>query len=100
MVTVVAAEPREPICLVLEEFAVQPRNGNSSKLTEREMEVLSWVARGKANWAISRILDLSPGTVRKHLQNIYAKLGVENRTAAAICAAEIVRAIGQDWPPF
>ena len=100
MVTMVAAEAREPICLVLEEFAVQPRNGNSNKLTARETEVLSWVAKGKANWAISRILGLSPGTVRKHLQNIYAKLGVENRTAAAICAVEILRSIGQDWSSF
>jgi len=61
------------------------------KLTQRETEVLSWVAQGNANWTIGKILNLSPATVRKHLQNIYSKLGVENRTAAALCALEILR---------
>ena len=51
-------------------------------LTPREREVLSWVARGKTNAEIARLLWLSPGTVRKHLENVYAKLGVRTRTAA------------------
>jgi len=55
-------------------------------LTPREAEVLVWVARGKANRDIAEILTLSPRTVNKHLEQIYAKLGVENRTAAAACA--------------
>jgi DNA-binding response OmpR family regulator/DNA-binding CsgD family transcriptional regulator len=60
-------------------------------VTEREAEVLLWIARGKSNRDIAQILDLSPRTVNKHLEQIYAKLGVENRTAAA---ALTVRTLG------
>jgi DNA-binding NarL/FixJ family response regulator len=52
-------------------------------LTSREAEVLLWLGRGKANRDIAEILGLSPRTVNKHLELIYAKLGVENRAAAA-----------------
>ena len=51
-------------------------------LTRREREVLSWVARGKTNAEVARLLWLAPSTVRKHLENVYAKLGVSTRTAA------------------
>ena len=53
------------------------------QLTAREADVLVWVARGKSNRDIGEILGLSPRTVNKHLEQIYAKLGVENRTSAA-----------------
>jgi DNA-binding response OmpR family regulator len=56
-------------------------------LTSREGEVLSWLSKGKTNRDIAQILGLSPRTVDKHLEQIYAKLGVENRTAAAAVAA-------------
>lgn len=52
-------------------------------LTARELQVLSWVARGKTNGEVAQILWITPATVRKHLENIYAKLGVRTRTAAA-----------------
>ncbi len=52
-------------------------------LTTRESEVLLWLGRGKSNRDIAEILALSPRTVNKHLELIYAKLGVENRAAAA-----------------
>ena len=52
-------------------------------LTAREREVLAWVARGKTNPEIAELLWVSPGTVRKHLENVYGKLGVNTRTAAA-----------------
>jgi DNA-binding CsgD family transcriptional regulator len=52
------------------------------QLTPRERQVLSWVARGKTNAEIARLLWLAPSTVRKHLENVYAKLGVNTRTAA------------------
>jgi DNA-binding NarL/FixJ family response regulator len=55
-------------------------------LTTREAEVLLWVARGKSNRDVGEILGLSPRTVNKHLEQIYEKLGVENRTAAAALA--------------
>ena len=52
-------------------------------LTEREAEVLFWLARGKTNRDIAQILSMSPRTVNKHLETVYRKLSVENRTAAA-----------------
>jgi DNA-binding CsgD family transcriptional regulator len=52
------------------------------QLTAREREVVSWVARGKTNAEIAQLLWLAPSTVRKHLENVYAKLGVKTRTAA------------------
>ena len=55
-------------------------------LTTREGEVLSWLSKGKTNRDIAQILGLSPRTVDKHLEQIYSKLGVENRTAAAAIA--------------
>jgi len=61
-------------------------------LTLREAEVLAWIARGKPSRDIGEILGLSPRTVNKHLEQIYAKLGVENRSAAATLA---VRTIGR-----
>jgi DNA-binding response OmpR family regulator/DNA-binding CsgD family transcriptional regulator len=57
-------------------------------LTTREAEVLLWIGRGKSNKDIAEILALSPRTVNKHLEQIYTKLGVENRTAAAALAAK------------
>lgn len=55
-------------------------------LTDREAEVLFWLARGKTNREIAQILSMSPRTVNKHLEPVYRKLSVENRTtAAAIC---------------
>ena len=60
-------------------------------LTTREAEVLSWLSKGKTNRDIAQILGLSPRTVDKHLEQIYAKLGVENRTAAAAIATSTGR---------
>lgn len=59
-------------------------------LTAREAEVLLWIARGKANRDIGEILGLSPRTVNKHLEQIYQKLGVENRASAAVRAAHVL----------
>jgi DNA-binding response OmpR family regulator/DNA-binding CsgD family transcriptional regulator len=55
-------------------------------LTTREGEVLQWLSKGKTNRDIAQILGLSPRTIDKHLEQIYSKLGVENRTAAAAIA--------------
>ncbi|SFB51866.1 two component transcriptional regulator, LuxR family [Rhizobium sp. NFR07] len=56
-------------------------------LTARESEVLVWIAKGKSNRDIGEILGLSSRTVNKHLEQIYVKLGVENRASAAVKAA-------------
>jgi DNA-binding response OmpR family regulator/DNA-binding CsgD family transcriptional regulator len=56
------------------------------ELTEREAEVLFWLSRGKTNIEIGQILSMSPRTVNKHLEPVYRKLSVENRTTAvAVC---------------
>jgi DNA-binding response OmpR family regulator len=59
-------------------------------LTVRESEVLLWIAKGKSNRDIGDILGLSSRTVNKHLEQIYVKLGVENRASAAVKAAHIL----------
>jgi DNA-binding CsgD family transcriptional regulator len=58
-------------------------------LTEREAEVLHWVAEGKTNPEIAVILSISPRTAQKHVENLLSKLGVETRTAAARIALEM-----------
>jgi DNA-binding response OmpR family regulator len=57
-------------------------------LTEREAEVLLWISRGKANREISEILGISPRTVNKHLEQIFEKMGIENRASAAAAAVK------------
>jgi len=63
-------------------------------LTRREAEVLYWVIKGKTSPDIGEILGSSPRTVNKHLEHIYEKLGVENRTAAANLALSRLRPFG------
>ena len=63
----------------------------SFKLTPREAEVLYWVVKGKINRDIGDILGSSPMTVKKHLERVFAKLGVETRTAAAAMAMSRIR---------
>ena len=63
----------------------------SFKLTAREAEVLYWVVKGKINRDIADILGSSPATVKKHLERVFAKLGVETRTAAAGMAMNRIR---------
>ena len=55
-------------------------------LTGRGSEVLLWLAKGKSNSEIGMILDVSPRTINKHLEQIFRKLNVENRTSAAVMA--------------
>jgi DNA-binding CsgD family transcriptional regulator len=57
-------------------------------LTNREREILALVAEGRTNGEVASALWISPATVRKHLENAYAKLGVTTRTAAVRCARE------------
>ena len=61
-------------------------------VTERESEVLHWIANGKTNREIAEILEMSPRTVNKHLEQLFPKLGVENRTAAAGVALRVLAA--------
>ena len=57
-------------------------------ITKREAEVLIWVAHGKTNREIGEILSLSPRTVNKHLEQIYPKIQVDNRSSATSIAIQ------------
>jgi DNA-binding response OmpR family regulator len=69
----------------------------SFKLTAREAEVLYWVVKGKINRDIADILGASPATVKKHLERVFAKLGVETRTAAAGMAMNRIRQLNPQF---
>ncbi|WP_374292515.1 response regulator [Paenirhodobacter enshiensis] len=76
------------------QFSIFDRSGQSREdmlagrfgLTEREAQVLFWLTLGKTNTDIGTILGLSGRTVNKHLEQVFLKMGVENRTAAAVLA--------------
>ncbi len=59
-------------------------------ITYREAEVLLWLAHGKTNREIAEILEMSPRTVNKHLEQMYPKIGASNRTAAASVAIQTI----------
>ena len=59
-------------------------------LTPKESEVLLWVAQGKTNAETAVILGSAEATVKKHLEHIFGKLGVEKRGAASLIALEIL----------
>jgi DNA-binding NarL/FixJ family response regulator len=68
-----------------------PLTRASEKLTPREREILELVAEGRTNTEISALLWISPGTVRKHLENAFKKLEVHTRTAAAAAVFSAAR---------
>ncbi|PHK93041.1 DNA-binding response regulator [Pseudoroseomonas rhizosphaerae] len=80
LLRVTATDPKR------EEAVLRDRLG----LTAREAEVLLWLGRGKSNRDIAEILTMSPRTVNKHLEGIFAKLGVENRASAAALAVRVL----------
>lgn len=84
------AEAAQMAGLILTEhllsFAVPEDEGRG--LTKRERDVLAYVAEGKSDWEISKILSLSEGTVRTHVDNARRKLNAVNRTQAV---AKLVR---------
>lgn len=59
-------------------------------LTQREVEIVKYVTFGDTNAAIARKLHVSPGTVKKHLDNIYAKLGVRSRGRLTAFVLDVV----------
>jgi DNA-binding NarL/FixJ family response regulator len=76
-----------------EEFKAEfksPQPLESLGLSAREAEILFWVAQGKSNPEIGTILQISPATAKKHLENIFSKLGTENRASATLMALEVL----------
>jgi DNA-binding CsgD family transcriptional regulator len=67
---------------------LQRRQSPLSKLTARQVEVLKCVASGSTNRQVARRLSISEGTVRRHLEDIYQRLEVASRTAAAALVTE------------
>ena len=65
-----------------------PRRTLPAGLTEREVEVLQLIARGRTNRDVADQLYISPKTVGRHIENIYNKIGVSTRAGAAIFAME------------
>ena len=59
-------------------------------LTPRAAEALLWLAQGKTNSDIATILGITESTVKKHVQEMFEKLGVETRGAATVCALEVL----------
>jgi transcriptional regulator EpsA len=62
------------------------------ELSAREQEILDWLVQGKTNVDIAAVLDISPYTVKNHVQRIFKKIGVNNRTQAA---AKYSQALGE-----
>ncbi len=90
----VAPEPGGDWLLIMQEVSdesVIEAISLSFRLTAKEAEVLYWVIKGKINRDIGDILGSSPMTVKKHLERVYATLGVETRTAAAALALGRIR---------
>ena len=78
----------------------QPRNGlHSDQFTEREQEILHLLVQGYTNPEIARQLHLAPGTVRNYVSGILQKLGVSDRTQAAVEALRrgLVDDEGSSW---
>lgn len=79
------------IFLLLEERELSAFSTTNLKLlglTQREAEVLFWIARDKSNGEIAKVLDCCEGTVRKHLEHLYKKLEVQTRLGAVMTAME------------
>ena len=78
--------------LLLRMLEQRPENSETQSLrhtfgvTSREADVLLWIAQGKTNREIGQILSMSPRTVNKHLEQVFRKLEVDNRTSAAAAA--------------
>jgi DNA-binding NarL/FixJ family response regulator len=74
--------------LVTERLMARYQQPPRAALTEREAQVLRWVARGAANKEIAATLGITEPTVKAHLVHVFEKLGVENRTTAVRVALE------------
>lgn len=68
----------------------EERLAQAFNISPREAEVLLWLTHGKSNKEIAEILQLSPRTGNKHLEQIFEKLGIENRTAAATMSVRVL----------
>jgi DNA-binding CsgD family transcriptional regulator len=84
----------DDVTVILEEYRESTvRDFQLPGLTPREGEILFWISKGKTDPDIGRICKISVRTVQKHVENVFIKLGVETRTAAAMAAIERSRSV-------
>jgi DNA-binding CsgD family transcriptional regulator len=90
----------DAVILLLEERCTSIRSESLATLglTRRESQILAQVAQGGTNIEIATALSISPRTVQTHLEHIFQRIGVENRTAAAAKAFEVDRAVNDGCP--
>ena len=81
-------EQYAPVDFMTAEPAPAPSHPLAEKLTDREMQMLEGLMEGKSNKEIARVLGLSEPTVKLHMKTLYRKIGVNNRTQAALTANE------------
>ncbi|MUG93593.1 LuxR family transcriptional regulator [Scytonema sp. UIC 10036] len=89
LVSLIPYTIKEQYFLLLEEQEPQSFSIDDLELlglTKREAEVLFWIAKDKSNAGIAKVLGCSEGTIRKHLEHLYEKLGVQTRTGAVMVA--------------
>lgn len=84
LVAAIEAVNRDPdrIVLSVSRDTLERLEGRGERLSDRELEVLSLAARGMSNYQIASHLHIAEGTVKRHLTNVYAKLGVSSRVEA------------------
>lgn len=82
------AEAVDAVCAAAGQTVAPARRTWPRGLTDREVDVLRLVARGRTNKEVAGQLHLSPKTVGRHVENLYAKVGVSSRAAAALFAME------------
>lgn len=91
---VVAPGMASKLAHLLEARSAEQPADKAVKLTEREREILHYVASGKSNKAIARVLNISHDTVKLHVRHILAKLNLTSRVEAAVFAVEHGKATG------
>ncbi len=95
-------EPSPSYWLVMEETEASCDYDNlfpNLSVTRRESEVIFWLGQGKSNAEIAIILGVSPGTIGRHLENVFPKLGVENRFAASLMVTQALSAKARESYP-
>ena len=83
-----SAVGRQPSTAAAENITAIAHLRRDLGLTRRELEIVWWLTRGKADKDMSYILEISERTVQKHCENIYRKMGVDGRTAAVVKALD------------
>lgn len=93
-----AARGESPIAAKVARALISRRTQVNTKLTDRERQVLALLSRGMANKQIGRALGISERTVKAHLTSIFARIGVADRTEAALWAQRNGLAPGASTP--